>query len=219
MQKISSAGGASPAKGHSSVPSSSSNMHQMHGSAANLHRHHAAPVDIAIEVGEYVHKKADNLHTALEEGNAALKFYQGNKAFRQYSWLRNAPIANKSGNFRGMVVNAKWRTAFNLTVENAEKLEKWGGYLAVAGVALDVIKQHERIGSILASPTSASEKAQRLTALGSMAIFNAVGSVLPLGAHLIATPMAAALRVFPATKTWGENVSLMDTSSRLHTSR
>src|SRR4051794_15032523 len=197
MQKVSGGGGASPAKAHSSVPSASTHAHQTHGSNANLHRHSSAPLDIAIEVGEYLHKKGDNLHSALEKGNAALKFYQGNKAFRNYSWLRNAPVLNKSGNFRGMVVNAKWRTVFNMTVERAEKLEKWGGYLAVAGVALDVIKQHERIGSILASPMSASEKAQRLTALGSMAIFNAVGSVVPLGAHLIAMPMASALRVFP----------------------
>jgi hypothetical protein len=182
----------------------------MADSSPSTHKHHGTGLDAAIEIGENLHQGAEKVHGKLETGNKAFKFYSGVGAFRKYSWIRNAPIANSAGNFRGMVINSRWKAVYNVTLENAEKLEKAGQYLAIAGVALDIVKQHERISSIMNSRMDNAEKAQHLIALGSMAVFNMVGSPIPLAAHAIAVPLARACNFFQSTQSFAENVTLMD---------
>jgi hypothetical protein len=179
--------------------------------AFNSNRHDHTGLDVAIEFAEGIHNKTDAVHKTLDWGNGTLKLLTGIQAFRKYSWLRNAPIRNRFGNFRGMVVSPIFKTVFDVTVENADKLEKYGQYLAVAGVALDIVKQHEMMGKIWGSRSmQTSEKAQRLITLGSMAVFKAVGAPIPLATHVIAEKLAWVCNVLPATKSLGENVQLVD---------
>jgi hypothetical protein len=209
--KSSSGGGAltSHRAGH---PAASS-----HSSSGSIHpspqKHHSG-LEFAVELGEEAHKAADGIHTFLEYGNKAFQYWNGTRAFRRYSWIMNKPVRNAAGNFRGMVVSKKWRTAYDVTIENAEKLEKFGNYLFLAGVAVDIAKKHEKIGHVLHSNMATSEKVQRLTAMGSMAIFNAVGAPIPGVTHLVAGKLAQACHLAGAPQSWSTNIQAVDIAVR-----
>ena len=115
-----------------------------------------------------------------------------------------------AGNFRGMVVNSKAKAVFELTVKNGEKLERFGNYLAVAGVAVEIAKSHAKIEDILNSKDSASSKSQKLTALGSMAVFKAVGSPIPLVTHFVANSLEKACGIYNLPSDWKVNIRATD---------
>jgi len=48
----------------------------------------------------------------------------GSEAFRKYEWLKAAPVKNVGGNFRGMVVSARWRAVFDFSEKYIQKTEK-----------------------------------------------------------------------------------------------
>ena len=60
------------------------------------------------------------------------KVISGAEAFRKYNWLRGMPLANSSGNFRGMVVSARWATVFHFTSNAVKPVETVAGLASFA---------------------------------------------------------------------------------------
>jgi hypothetical protein len=165
--------------------------------ATSPHGHHTnhSGLDVAIELGEHAHHAVESVHKFLERGNSGLKFVSGVRAYKEYSWIRNAPIKtlNQFGGVkRAVIVSRGWKFVHDITILNAEKLEQLGDYLTVAGVAISLAKSHNKFGEIYSSNESSSIKAQRYLALGSMAVFNAIGApIVPL-THLVTNAIVKA---------------------------
>lgn len=143
-------------------------------------KHHAV-----FEIVHDTHKvaeSADHRTSQAELGTKGIRAVTGTHAFRRYNWLAEAATSNSSGNLRGMVVSAKWRTAFRYTSEFGEHLEKLGlvaGFVAAIGEALP------RLESIANSAESHALKGMRMTAIAGTAAERALLGIIPEGTHLI----------------------------------
>lgn len=86
--------------------------------------HFHLPIHAVIEVTHDVTEKLEKGVERVTHGTKAFKLMSGTVAFRHYDWLHNLPRVNVSGNFRGMVLSAKWKSAFLISSRAAEGLEK-----------------------------------------------------------------------------------------------
>jgi hypothetical protein len=59
----------------------------------------------------------------VETGARVARAVSASEAFRKYNWLRNVPLRNASGNFRGMVVGKRWATVFNFAEDALKPIE------------------------------------------------------------------------------------------------
>jgi len=141
-------------------------------------RHPVAVIEI-LDASLDAADKVDNV-------NKVFRVIAGSEAFRRYDWLRNVPATNVAGNFRGMVVNAKWKTAFQFSNKIGEGLDAAGNALVLASLAVNLYKAKDRIAQILSSNTSDTDKAARLSAYTSSLILATLGGAVPAGAHLLA---------------------------------
>lgn len=107
----------------------------------------------------------------------ALKPISASEAFRKYSWLTGSPVLNKSGNLRGMVINARMRTVYNISSTAGDKL-------ALLSMLIEVGKEMSRIRKVYDTDMDGGEKAARILLLGSAGILRAVTSVVPTAFHL-----------------------------------
>ena len=151
--------------------------------SSGTNRHHSAG-HLIIELGEHAHQAVESTHKFLERGNSGFKIVSGIKAYKDYSWIKNAPIKTLNeftGKRRAIIISKGWKFAHDVTIHNADKLEKFGDYLSVAGIAIEIAKSHEKIRAIHASKDSNSLAAQRYITLGSMAVFKSVSApILPI---------------------------------------
>lgn len=108
--------------------------------------------------------------------NFVLKPMSTSEAFRKYSWLRGAPVLNKSGNLRGMVINSRMRTVYSVS-------DKAGNYLAVVAALMEIGKEMSRLEMIYKSDADRIEKASRMLMIGSAAILRSVTSIVPTAFH------------------------------------
>ncbi|HEX3885019.1 MAG TPA: hypothetical protein VHW66_20360 [Stellaceae bacterium] len=132
---------------------------------------------------------ADHVASAVDSGQTALKgvqFFSGSEAFRRYNWLRQIPTYNVAGDLRGVVINANARVIYNFSTNALNKLDKFGGALLLASVAIDLAKQTGEIKAIAASNAPWEVKASKFSLIGSMTILRALTGIVPAGAHLIA---------------------------------
>lgn len=100
------------------------------------------------------------------------------EAFRRYSWLKSQPALNKSGNLRGMVINARMRTVYMIS-------EKAGKKIAVVAALVEICKEMKRIEIVLKSDKDATEKTSRILLLGSAALLRSVTSIVPTAVNLL----------------------------------
>jgi hypothetical protein len=179
------------------------------GEAAKTHPVDNSPSAMpVIEIAEGIHGAADTLHSALENTNKAAKVYNGMQAYRRYNWLLNKPALNASGNFRGMVIDANAKQAFNVTIENAEKLEALGRYLIVAGAAIELAKNvsSTRFGS---DPYLNTQKV--LVDVDS-AIIRTLGGFVTGPVHILAKTMTVVCGATGVQSRYVQRVSQMDYS-------
>jgi hypothetical protein len=88
-----------------------------------------------IELIHSQHKAAEQVDHRVGQadlGRIAMQVVMGGRAFRNYSALSNTAALNKAGNFRGMVVSAKWNTLFRHTSHIGEYVENIGYLTALA---------------------------------------------------------------------------------------
>jgi hypothetical protein len=136
--------------------------------------HHG--VHAIVEVG---HKTVET----VESGAKVARAISASEAFRKYDWLRNAPVRNSAGNFRGMVVNRKWATVFHFAEGALKPIEK---IALLAALAENLAKAHHHIDVILKSKDGWDTKAARLSTEVSSIAIRTVGGIIPSGAHALA---------------------------------
>src|SRR4051812_35755137 len=82
-----------------------------------------------------------------DTANGAVRAIAASEAFRKYDFLFDTPGTNAIGNFRGMVIDAKWRTVYNLTSQLEDVL---GPVLVLAGFAQNLLGARPKIDAIFA---------------------------------------------------------------------
>jgi hypothetical protein len=136
---------------------------------------HAA-VEIADDAGK-TFETADNARKVA-------KVISASHAFRKYDWLHGIPVMNTSGNLRGMVLSAKWRGAFELTVKYGKELEHYHvGTLITVAVAL--ADSFEQIDRIWRSPESGDIKAAKLASQATAIATNCLTGVVTPPVHAV----------------------------------
>jgi hypothetical protein len=118
-----------------------------------------------------------------EGGLKVARAIAASEAFRKYNWLKNAPVPNLSGNFRGMVVNKRWASVFHLAEDALKPIEK---VALLAALAENIVKTHHQIDAILKSKDGWDTKAARLSTQISSIAIRTVGGAIPAGAHILA---------------------------------
>ena len=141
-----------------------------------MNHHH---VHVVVDVGGKASEK-------VESGIKVAKAVSASEAFRKYDWLRNVPVKNASGNFRGMIVSKKWATVFHFSEKILKPVEK---ITLVASLAENIVRAHHQIDSIIASRDGWDAKAARLSTEVSSIALRTVGGVIPAGAHMLATSL------------------------------
>jgi len=117
-----------------------------------------------------------------ELGRFAIQTVAGTHAFRKYDWLTNSVGLNKAGNFRGMVVSARWRTAFQHIGETGEFMENIG---FLAGLAAGIAEAGPRISKIADSNDTKELKTMQIAAIAGTISQRVLLGVVPGGTHLI----------------------------------
>ncbi|HLG98906.1 MAG TPA: hypothetical protein VKX49_21525 [Bryobacteraceae bacterium] len=138
-----------------------------------------------IELVHSQHKlaeKVDHRWGQADLGRIGLQAVMGGRAFRNYQALSNRVGLNVAGNFRGMVVSARWKVLFRHTSHVGEYMENVG-YLAA--LASGIAESAPKIETILASSDSSTLKGMQIAATASTIAQRALLGVVPAGAHII----------------------------------
>lgn len=112
----------------------------------------------------------------------------GLHAFRSYDWMTDAAVFNSVGNFRGMVVSARWASAYNVFSSAANMI---GNVATVASIASNVIDLAPQFEQIYVSKDSAVVKAQKYSLLTSIVAQKTLAGIITSGVHLIYLPIIA----------------------------
>ena len=105
------------------------------------HKHIHAIVELVDQGGKSTVKVTD----VAEKANMVAKAISASQAFRQFNWLTGTPGTNIAGNLRGMVVSAKWNTAFQFTVKAGDVLGKVSAFATLAVAMADSYPEVEEI--------------------------------------------------------------------------
>ena len=145
----------------------------------------ASPHHPVIELIHRQHKPAEWASHHLDQadvGRTGLQIVMGGRAYREYNALSNTVGLNKAGNFRGMVVSARWKTLFRHTSHIGEYMENIG-YLAA--LAAGIAESAPKMEKILRSSDSATLKGMHITATAGTIAQRALAGAVPAGAHMI----------------------------------
>jgi len=132
----------------------------------DLHKIHAV-----VEVAD---KVVDGVSTAGDWAKAIAV----SEGYRKYSWLKNAPVTNVAGNFRGMVINPKWAARFQWADDALKPVEHAAFFLTLA---TNMAKSRHEVAQILSSRDDWTTKGARLsTQVSSVALRTAVSGATGL---------------------------------------
>ena len=125
---------------------------------------------------------ADEVSEKVEDGLKTTRAIAASEAFRKYNWLKNVPVKNASGNFRGMVVSQRWATAFDFVQDALKPIER---IALVAALAENIVNANREIEPILASKDPWEMKAARLSTQVSSIAIRTAGGFIPPGVHML----------------------------------
>jgi len=143
---------------------------------SHLHKH---------TVVEIVHA-TDKVAGAVDSTNSAVRAISASEAFRQYSWLKGAPVLNTAGDLRGMVLSARWNSAFQVTTKIGDVA---GKIAVVASLAVNIVQSSKQIDDILHSNDSWDVKGAKLSSQVSSIAIRTVGGVVPAGVDVLTRSM------------------------------
>jgi hypothetical protein len=126
--------------------------------------------------------KIDRGLTNVDSGITATRLVAGSRAFRDYNWLTQVRPTNISGNYRGMVINARWSTAFRFLDESHKVLEKLGYF---AGFVANLAEAAPKMEAVYKLKEPSSTKGLRYAAIAGTAAQRTLIGVVPAGVHLI----------------------------------
>jgi hypothetical protein len=112
----------------------------------------------------------------------------GLQAFRSYDWMTDTAALNSVGDFRGMVVSARWASAYSVVSPAANAL---GNVATVASLASNMIDLAPQFELVYQSRGSAADKAQRYSLLTSIVAQKTLLGIVTGGVHLIYLPLIA----------------------------
>jgi hypothetical protein len=136
---------------------------------------------------EIVHESHENVEGAarvLDNSDLATKSVRavtGARAFSDYHLLTAAVGHNRSGKLRGVVISAKWRSAFAYTSKVGEAAGNLG---LLASFAASLAEAAPEVDRIIGSTEAKVVKGARLAAIGGTAAQRALIGVVPAGLHL-----------------------------------
>ncbi len=122
----------------------------------------AQSLSMAAEYASKASDIADKAKTFVNTSGKGLTWLTAQNAFRLQSIFASAPVQNAVGNLRGMVISARWRHAYELSLSYSQQARKigmvadfmaWASYIADWGAEIDRAVQ---------SPDSWDVKAPRL---------------------------------------------------------
>ena len=111
-------------------------------------------------------QEANSTRKAAIVASGMLSTIPASLAFRKYQFLNGiaVPIANKVGNFRGMVICKRAKVAYNVIIESRSALKGAERYFLFASVALNVAEQYDDMENIVRSNDPSAVKAGKLVA-------------------------------------------------------
>ena len=129
--------------------------------------------------------------TDLVAGNTSyaingFRAISGLQGFRSYSWMTDVAATNVAGNFRGMVVSARWAAAYNVI----SPVAKVAGTLAtLASLASNIMSMAPQFEKSYNSNSRPAVKAQQISLLTSIVAQKTLAGMITGGVHLIYLPL------------------------------
>jgi hypothetical protein len=123
-----------------------------------------------------------------EKANMVAKAISASQAFRQYNWLTQSPVKNVAGNLRGMVVSAKWNTAFQFTVKAGDVLGKVSAFVTIA---VAMAESSSEIEDILNSNDPWNLKGARLSTQVTGIAMKYLTGIVTAPVHMVMSSMPA----------------------------
>jgi len=102
-----------------------------------------------------------NIVNIVDGAAGTLQQISAAEAFRRYSWLKDAPVVNAAGDYRGMVISAEWRTVY---VYSSSIEDKAGNVAILLSIAEELVSSRQQISSIINSSDDRYTKAAKLSA-------------------------------------------------------
>lgn len=147
----------------------------------------SAPVHHPRPILEIVHQELDFAGHTIE-GSSALasgfKAVAASHTFRKYGFLnvlQNTYPTNIAGNFRGIVISARWKTVFHYISERGERLENFG---TIVSFAANVAEMGHEFEAVHYYETDATLKSMRYAALAGTAAERTLAGIVTGGVHL-----------------------------------
>jgi len=112
----------------------------------------------------------------------------GWQAFRGYEWMTDTRTLNSVGDFRGMVVSARWASAYKVMSSSAEVI---GNIATVASLAANLMDMAPQFEKVYRSNASTVAKAQQYSLLTSIVAQKTLAGIITGGVHLIYLPLIA----------------------------
>jgi hypothetical protein len=136
-------------------------------------------------VVQIVHQFDNNVGNASYAVNG-VRAITGLQAFRSYGWMTDAAALNSVGNFRGMVVSARWATAYTVVSPAAKIL---GNLATMASLASNIMQMAPQFEQVYQSKGNMIDKAQKYSLLTSIVAQKTLMGTITGGVHLIYLPL------------------------------
>lgn len=102
----------------------------------------------------------------LEITDGANKFIRpisASEAFRKFDWLNDVPISNASGNLRGMVIDANWRTVHIVSSKFQKGMDALEAIGILQDVATESLNSYHSMVNIFSSRNDGLTKAAKIS--------------------------------------------------------
>jgi hypothetical protein len=139
--------------------------------------------------------QVDDIVEIIDDSAHLVQMISAAEAFRRFSWLKDAPVLNASGNYRGMVISAQWKSVYVYSSSVQDLASKAGDALTLLSIADELIKSRQQITAIVNGSDSQTIKAAKLSSQVS-------GIALRVLAHIAVGTLAGGNWVLRVTR-WG----------------
>jgi hypothetical protein len=140
--------------------------------------------DVVTQIAHMSDKVTGNLSYVAN----GFRAFTGLAAFRGYEWMTDMRTVNIAGNFRGMVMSARWATAYNVIGPITKVVGNIATVASLTAITIDMAPDFERVYQ---SKVSAISKAQQYSLLTSIVAQKTLAGIVTGGVHLIYLPLIA----------------------------
>ena len=132
-------------------------------------------------VVHFVHN-SDSVLGNVSYATETMKILTGVKAFRSYNVVTETRGLNVAGDFRGMLISARWGTAYRVVSKASDWLGNVATLASLAGVTADMAPQFEQIYN---SNAPRMVKAQKISLLTSIVAQKTLAGIVTGPVHLV----------------------------------